>query len=113
MTSSSSVLNAALNRTFSSLRRAREAFEPELIPHEIGVVTNVATGIATISGLPGVGYEELVSFGGGLLGIAFNIDEDEVGVILLGDFQGLHAGAEAKRTFRVMDVAVERACWAV
>ena len=106
MNPSSSVLDAALDRTFSSLRSAREAFKPQLVPHEVGVITNVATGIATISGLPGVGYEELVSFPGGLLGIAFNIDEDEIGVILLGDFQDLHAGDEVQRTGRVMDVAV-------
>ncbi len=106
MNPSSSVLDAALERTFSSLRDAREAFKPQLIPREVGVITNVATGIATISGLPGVGYEELVSFPGGLLGIAFNIDEDEIGVILLGDFQELHAGDEVQRTGRVMDVAV-------
>lgn len=106
MNPSSSVLDAALERTFSSLRDAREAFRPQLIPREVGVITNVATGIATISGLPGVGYEELVSFPGGLLGISFNIDEDEIGVILLGDFQELHAGDEVQRTGRVMDVAV-------
>jgi len=106
MNASPSVLDAALDYTFSSLRDAREAFRPELIPQEVGVITNVATGIATISGLPGVGYEELVSFPGGLLGIAFNVDEDEIGVILLGDFQDLHAGDEVQRTGRVMDVAV-------
>ena len=72
----------------------------------MGVVTNVAIGIATVSGLPGVGFEELVSFPRGLLGIAFNIDEDEIGVILLGEFQDLHAGDEVERTWRVMDVAV-------
>ncbi len=106
MNAPSSVLDAALDLTFSSLRSAREAFKPELIPHEVGIITNVATGIATISGLPGVGYEELVSFPSGMLGIAFNIDEDEIGAILLGDFQNLHAGDEVQRTFRVMDVAV-------
>ena len=106
MNKSPNVLDAALDLTFSSLRSARETFKPELVPHEVGAVINVATGIATVFGLPGVGYEELVSFPSGLLGIAFNIDEDEVGVILLGDFQGLHAGDEVQRTFRVMDVAV-------
>jgi F-type H+-transporting ATPase subunit alpha len=106
MNASSSVLDDALERAFSSLRQASEAFSPQLTPHEVGVIANVETGIATIMGLPGVGYEELVSFPGGLLGIAFNVDEDEVGVILLGDFQDLHAGAEVQRTGRVMDVAV-------
>ena len=106
MNASSTVLDAALDRTFSSIRSAREAFKPQLVPHEVGVITSVTTGIATISGLPGVGYEELVSFPGGLLGIAFNVDEDEIGVILLGDYQNLHAGNEVQRTGRVMDVAV-------
>jgi len=106
MSASSSVLDSALDQAFASLRSARETFKPELIAHEVGAITNVATGIAAVSGLPGVGYEELVSFPGGLLGMAFNIDEDEIGVILLGDFQDLHAGDEVRRTFRVMDVAV-------
>ena len=106
MNPSSGVLDAALDRTFSSFRSAREGFKLQLIPHEVGFITNVITGIATISGLPGVGYEELVSFPGGLFGIAFNVDEDEIGVILLGDFQNLHAGDEVQRTGRVLDVAV-------
>ena len=106
MSASSTLLDAALDRTFSSLRSAREGFKLQLIPNEVGFITNVITGIATISGLPGVGYEELVSFPGGLFGIAFNVDEDEIGVILLGDFQNLHAGDEVQRTGRVLDVAV-------
>jgi F-type H+-transporting ATPase subunit alpha len=72
----------------------------------VGIVTKVSTGIATFSGLPSVGYEEIVTFPGGLLGIAFNLDEKEVGVILLGDYQNLHAGDEVQRTGRVMDVPV-------
>jgi F-type H+-transporting ATPase subunit alpha len=73
---------------------------------EVGIVTNVSTGIATVSGLSSVGFEELVQFPGGLLGIAFNVDEAEVGVVLLGGNQDLNAGDEVTRTGRVMDVAV-------
>src|SRR5664279_4011917 len=91
---------------FAGLREAREAFTPQLMPREIGIVTNVSTGIATLSGLPGVGYDELVRFRGDLLGIAFNVDEDEIGVILLGEYQDLHAGDEVERTGRVMDISV-------
>src|SRR5664279_954053 len=94
------------DRAFAGLREAREAFTPHLMPREIGIVTNVSTGIATLSGLPGVGYDELVRFRGDLLGIAFNVDEDEIGVILLGEYQDLHAGDEVERTGRVMDIAV-------
>jgi F-type H+-transporting ATPase subunit alpha len=50
----------------------------------VGTITSVATGIAKISGLPGVGFDELVAFPGELVGIAFNVDEDEIGVVLLG-----------------------------
>jgi F-type H+-transporting ATPase subunit alpha len=81
-------------------------FVPHLSSREVGVVANVSTGIATISGLPGVGFEELVRFPSGLMGIAFNLDDDEVGVVLLGEYEGLHAGDEVERTGRVMDVAV-------
>src|ERR1022692_4189601 len=91
---------------FAGIRQVREAFTPRLTPREVGMVTNVSTGIATLSGLPGVGYEELVRFRGDLLGIAFNVDEYEIGVILLGEYQDLHAGDEVERTGRVMDIAV-------
>jgi F-type H+-transporting ATPase subunit alpha len=91
---------------FAGIRQVREGFKPRLTLREMGIVTNVSTGIATLSGLPGVGYEELVRFRGDLLGIAFNLDEDEIGVILLGEYQDLHAGDEVERTGRVMDIAV-------
>ena len=106
MTASGGILQPAIEHAFARLRQGRESFVPKLTPHEVGVVTKVSTGIATFSGLPSVGYEEIVTFPGGLLGIAFNLDEDEVGVILLGDYQNLHTGDEVERTGRVMDVPV-------
>jgi F-type H+-transporting ATPase subunit alpha len=86
--------------------RARADLVPELTAREVGTVTDVSTGIAKVSGLPHVGYEELVEFPGGISGIAFNLDENEIGVLLLGDYTHLHAGDEVRRTGRVMDVAV-------
>src|ERR1019366_2449609 len=106
MTAPAGILQPAIERAFSELHRGREAFAPQLTPYEVGIVTKVSSGIATFSGLPGVGYEEIVTFPGDLLGIAFNVDEDEVGVILLGDYQNLNAGDEVERTGRVMDVPV-------
>jgi F-type H+-transporting ATPase subunit alpha len=73
-----------LERAFTSMRRARAEFEPRLAPREVGTVTNVSTGIAKVAGLPGVGADEIVAFPGGVAGIAFNVDEDEIGVVLLG-----------------------------
>jgi F-type H+-transporting ATPase subunit alpha len=72
----------------------------------VGTITSIATGIAKVSGLPGVGFDELVTFPGDVLGIAFNVDAEEIGVILLGEYWHLHAGDEVQRTGRVMDVAV-------
>jgi len=99
-------LRSILDRAFTGIGHARKSFEPQLAPREIGAITSVSTGIARVSGLPGVGFEELLSFPGGVTGIAFNIDEDEIGVVLLGDYSQLHAGDEVERTGRVMDVGV-------
>jgi F-type H+-transporting ATPase subunit alpha len=99
-------LQSVFDRTFAGISRSLAAFTPQLTPREVGTVISVATGIAKVSGLPGVGFEELVRFPGDVLGIAFNLDEDEIGVVLLGAYQDLHAGDEVERTGRVMDVAV-------
>ena len=94
------------DRAFAGISQVREAFTPELTPREVGTITSVATAIAKVSGLPGVGFDELVMFPGDLLGIAFNVDEREIGVVLLGECWHLHVGDEVQRTGRVMDVAV-------
>ncbi|MDY0166144.1 MAG: alternate F1F0 ATPase, F1 subunit alpha [Thermoguttaceae bacterium] len=99
-------LHEALDRTFAGMSRGREGFSPQLRPHEVGVITSISTGIARVSGLPGVGYDELVRFPGDVSGIAFNVDEDDTGVVLLGDYWHLHTGDEVRRTGRVMDVGV-------
>jgi F-type H+/Na+-transporting ATPase subunit alpha len=91
---------------FGNMRHVRENFTPQLAGCEVGIITSVSAGIAMVSGLPTVGFEELISFPGGILGIAFNIDKEEVGVVLLGDFSQLHAGDEVTRTGRVVDVVV-------
>ena len=99
-------LQRVFDRAFVSISRTRESFVPQLVPREVGTITTVSTGIATVSGLPSVGFEELVTFPGGVFGIAFNVDEDDIGVVLLGEYWHLHAGDEVERTGRVMDVAV-------
>ena len=99
-------LQEVLEREFVAIDSVRGAFQPALTLREVGTITSVATGIAKVSGLPHVGSDELVIFPGDLLGIAFNVDEDEVGVVLLGDYTRLHAADEVRRTGRVMDVPV-------
>ena len=99
-------LQSVFDGVFTEISHVLEAFTPELMPREVGTITGVATGIAKVSGLPGVGFDELVTFPGDVLGIAFNVDADEIGVVLLGEYWHLHAGDEVRRTGRVMDVAV-------
>src|SRR5450432_2851388 len=99
-------LQSVFDRTFAGIGQAREEFTPKLASHEVGTIISVSTGIARVSGLPSAGFEELLGFPRGLFGIAFNVDEEEIGVVLLGEYQDLHAGDEVERTGRVMDVAV-------
>lgn len=99
-------LQTVLDSTFSGLSQARESFSPGLAPREVGTITSIATGIAKVSGLPGVGFEEVLKFPGDIYGIAFNVDEDEVGVVLLGDYWHLQAGDEVERRGHVVDVPV-------
>jgi F-type H+-transporting ATPase subunit alpha len=99
-------LQNAFNSVFAGISQVRKTFTPQLTSQEVGTITSVATGIAKVSGLPGVGFDELVVFPGDVLGIAFNVDADEIGVVLLGEYWHLHAGDEVQRTGRVMDVAV-------
>ncbi len=106
MTAAPESLQSVFDRTFAGISQVRAAFKPQLTPREVGTITNVSTGIAKVSGLPGVGFEELLDFPGGGFGIAFNLDADEIGVVLLGEYQELHAGDEVGRTGRVMDVVV-------
>jgi F-type H+-transporting ATPase subunit alpha len=99
-------MQQAMADMFDGLQQGREHFKPALTPHEVGTITRVSVGIAVIDGLPGVGFDELIQFPGDVYGIAFNVDEAEVGVVLLGDYTTLRAGDQVLRTGRVMDVAV-------
>jgi F-type H+-transporting ATPase subunit alpha len=99
-------LLTAVDRAFAGMKQAREGFVSVLSARETGTITTVSTGIATVIGLPSVGFEELIRFPGDLYGIAFNLDEKEIGVVLLGDYSHLQTGDEVERTGRVMDVGV-------
>jgi F-type H+-transporting ATPase subunit alpha len=99
-------LQNVFDNVFTGISQVREAFTPQLTLREVGTIISVGTGIAKVSGLPTVGFDELVTFPGDVLGIAFNVDADGIGVVLLGEYWHLHAGDEVQRTGRVMDVAV-------
>jgi F-type H+-transporting ATPase subunit alpha len=99
-------LKDVFDKAFNEISQVRELSTPTLTPREVGTIMTVSTDIATVSGLPNVGYEELVKFPGEVFGIAFNVDEKEIGVVLLGEYSHLHAGDEVERTGRVMDIVV-------
>jgi len=99
-------LHSVFDGAFANIDQASKDFTPRLAPREVGTITSVSTGIASVSGLNGAGFEELLAFPGGVFGIAFNVDADEIGAVLLGDYTHLQAGQEVERTGRVMDVAV-------
>ena len=73
---------------------------------ELGRVVSVSPGVARVRGLPGVQSEELIKLDGGLLGLAYNLDPEEVGVVLLGPNRDLAAGSLAQRSGRILDVPV-------
>ena len=106
MSAALETLQQTFDRAFTAVDQVRESFVPQLVAREVGTIERVSTGIAVVSGLPGVGYEELIRFPGGVSGMAFNVDESEVGVVLLGDYAHLRAGDEVERQGRVLDVAV-------
>ena len=106
MTTSPESLQNVFDSAFAGIDEARQTFVPQLAPREVGTVASVSTGIAKVSGLPGVCFEEVLKFPGDVYGIAFNVDEDEIGVVLLGPYWQLNAGDEVERRGHVMDVPV-------
>jgi F-type H+-transporting ATPase subunit alpha len=80
------------------------AAQPAL--QEYGIVTYVSRGVARVRGLPNVKSEELVRFQKGALGMTFNLDPEDVGVILLDGAAGIESGSEVRRTDRVLDTPV-------
>jgi F-type H+-transporting ATPase subunit alpha len=83
------------------------SYEPDkAAATEVGHVIDAADGIAHVEGLPGVMANELITFADGTLGLAQNLDENEIGVIVLGEFTGIVEGMEVGRTGEVLSVSV-------
>jgi F-type H+-transporting ATPase subunit alpha len=77
-----------------------------LSQQEVGYVIDAADGIAHVEGLPSAMANELLRFSDGTLGLALNLDEREIGVVVLGEFTGIEAGMEVYRTGEVLSVPV-------
>jgi F-type H+-transporting ATPase subunit alpha len=99
-------ISAVLDQTLDLLDRVSRTHRVKLKLEEYGEVTYVGHGIARVKGLPGLRSEELVRFPNDLLGMALNLEPEEVGIVLLDEGPGLAAGAYARRTHHVLDVPV-------
>ena len=88
------------------IRDQIENYESKIAVDEVGTVISLGDGIARVHGLDKVMSGELLSFPHGLAGIAMNLEEDQVGVVLLGDYTEIKEGDEVKRTGRIMSVPV-------
>lgn len=98
-----------VDQVFETFRKNVNTLSPSLTPRETGEVKSIHSGIVRVSGLPGVGYQELVRFPSNVYGIAMDLKQDEVGVVLLGDDALLKAGDDVQRTGRTLDVPVGEA----
>jgi F-type H+-transporting ATPase subunit alpha len=88
------------------LKRQLSGFEAEASLDEVGTVLTVGDGIANVYGLANVQYGELVQFEGGVEGIVLNLEEDNVGVVLLGSYRQVKEGSVVKRTQRIASIKV-------
>jgi F-type H+-transporting ATPase subunit alpha len=90
-----------------ALKKFAKSYDPgTAATSEVGHVIDAADGICHVEGLPGVMANELVKFADGTLGLAQNLDENEIGVVILGQFAGVEAGMEVTRTGEVLSVPV-------
>jgi len=99
-------LTSTLEEVFNTLARVVERHAPRLVMREEGRISYMGSGVARIHGLPNAQSEELLSFPDQRLGMAFNLDANEVGTIMLDHGEGIKAGDPVHRTGRVIDVPV-------
>jgi F-type H+-transporting ATPase subunit alpha len=90
----------------AALRRYVDTFEPSMEREQVGRVTATGDGVAVVEGLPGAMANELLEFPNGVLGIAFNLDEDSIGCIVLGAAEQIEEGDSVKQTGRILSVGV-------
>ncbi len=88
------------------LRKQIEVFEPEYQIKDIGTVIEAGDGIARVSGLSNIRSQELVEFANGVMGIAFNLEKDSVGITIVGDYSEIEEGMQVRSTGRIASVPV-------
>jgi len=90
----------------SDFQKQIDDFQPEVGISDIGTVLEAGDGIARVAGLASVRSQELVQFANGVMGTAFNLEKDSVGVIVMGDYGGIIEGMTVRATGRIASVPV-------
>src|SRR5206468_12888681 len=91
----------------SVIQQEVEQFSSQIDVREVGRVLEVGDGIARVYGLSGVMSQEMVEVANGTIGLAFNLEENSVGIIILGDYLGIAEGDEVRSTGRLVSVTVD------
>lgn len=99
-------MSELIKQLTTDLQQKIDAFQPQLEVRDIGVVLEAGDGIAQVEGLMGVRSQELVQFENGVMGIAFNLEKNQVGVIMLGEYSGISEGMKVRSTGRIASVPV-------
>jgi F-type H+-transporting ATPase subunit alpha len=95
-----------IHQITADLKSQIDAFKPELEVRDVGTVVEAGDGIARVRGLADVRAQELVQFANGVKGIAFNLEEGSVGVIIMGEYAEIEEGMEVRSTGRIASVPV-------
>jgi F-type H+/Na+-transporting ATPase subunit alpha len=90
----------------ADIQKQIDTYQPELGLSDVGTVLEAGDGIARVNGLDDVKSQELVQFANGVMGIAFNLEKDEVGVIIMGEYSGIVEGMMVRSTHRIASVPV-------
>jgi F-type H+-transporting ATPase subunit alpha len=99
-------MSELLENLSAELQKQIEEYQPELELKDVGSVIEDGDGIARVSGLTDVDSQELVQFENGVMGIAFNLERDDVGVIIMGEYWGIEEGMTVTSTGRIASVPV-------
>uniref|UniRef100_UPI003F4BD390 F0F1 ATP synthase subunit alpha n=1 Tax=Brachyspira catarrhinii TaxID=2528966 RepID=UPI003F4BD390 len=99
-------MNIKASEIAAVLKEEIKNYKADFTPNEVGVVVEVGDGIARIIGLPHVMANEMILFESGAVGLAFNLEEETIGAIVLGDYYGIKEGSKVSRLKRILEVPV-------
>lgn len=99
-------MSELIKQLTQDLQNKIDAFQPQLEIRDVGTVTEAGDGIAQVEGLASVRSQELVLFENGVMGVAFNLEKDRVGIIILGEYSEIGEGMKVRSTGRIASVPV-------